>query len=63
VPRGVYQRPEPAPATFGALVAQARAVGEARRAKAAGVEGGGASLRGALLTLAEVADGLADRGA
>lgn len=41
MPSGAYARPEPVPATFGGLVTQARAVGETRRAKAAGVDGGG----------------------
>ncbi len=64
---GVYERlatrPQPVPVSFSGLVTQAKAVGEARRAKAAAIEGGSASLRDALLTLSEVAGRLADRGA
>lgn len=64
MPSGVYRRErrEPPVATFGGLVAQARAVGEARQQQAEGVEGAGPALRGSLLSLAEVADKLADRG-
>ncbi len=62
MPKGDYERRGPVVASFTGLIAQAKAVGEARRAKAAGVEGSGASLRAALSTLAEVADKLADRG-
>ena len=60
MPSGVYERPEPVPASYDALAVQVRVVSEARRARRARVVGGRPALRDSLRRLAEVAEALAE---
>jgi hypothetical protein len=61
VPSGVYERPEPPPASFAALSTQVRSVANARRAhRQGGFVGARADLRESLRTLSKIAAALAD---